>query len=97
MLTTDHGSIRVKNGLKVVGDRETNTNLRYKFGKNLAYDPKRVFDIIHPSNYGLPEPNISTRYIFALNRDFLFIQIIIIKLRPILRTVFNMEEFHWKR
>lgn len=70
VLTTDHGSIRVKNGLKVVGDRETNTNLRYKFGKNLAYDPKRVFDIIHPSNYGLPEPNISTRYIFALNRDF---------------------------
>ncbi|MDD4777336.1 MAG: bifunctional response regulator/alkaline phosphatase family protein [Fermentimonas sp.] len=70
VITTDHGSIRVKNGLKVIGDRETNTNLRYKLGKNLAYDPKRVFDIIHPGNYGLPEPNISTRYIFALNRDF---------------------------
>ena len=70
VITTDHGSIRVKNGLKVIGDRETNTNLRYKLGKNLAYDPKKVFDIIHPGNYGLPEPNISTRYIFALNRDF---------------------------
>lgn len=70
IITTDHGSIRVRNGLKVIGDRNTNSNLRYKLGKNLAYDPKKVFDIIHPGNYGLPEPNISTRYIFALNRDF---------------------------
>lgn len=70
IITTDHGSIRVKNGLKVIGDRDTNYNLRYKLGKNLAYDPKKVFDIIHPGNFGLPEPNISSRYIFALNRDF---------------------------
>lgn len=70
IITTDHGSIRVKNSLKVIGDRETNVNLRYKIGKNLAYDPKKVFDIIYPVNYGLPQPNITTRYIFALNRDF---------------------------
>lgn len=70
IITTDHGSIRVKNGLKVISDRDTNSNLRYKIGKNMAYNPKKVFDIIHPGNMGLPEPNISTRYIFALNRDF---------------------------
>lgn len=70
VLTTDHGSIRVKNGMKVVGDRETGVNLRYKLGKNLGYDPKGLFDILRPENVGLPAPNMSTRYIFALNDDF---------------------------
>lgn len=70
VFTTDHGTIRVKNPQKVVGDRETGVGLRYKHGKNLAYDPKKVFDIIRPENVGLPSPNISTRYVFALNDDF---------------------------
>jgi PglZ domain. len=70
VLTTDHGAIRVKNGVKVIGDKETNVNLRYKLGKNLAYEAKKVFDTIHPENFGLPSPNISTRYIFAVNSDF---------------------------
>lgn len=70
VLTTDHGSIRVKKGMKVVGDRETGVNLRYKLGKNLGYDPKVLFDIIRPENTGLPSPNMSTRYIFAVNDDF---------------------------
>lgn len=70
VLTTDHGSIRVKNGVKVVGDKETSVNLRYKLGKNLGYDPRRLFEVIHPENLGLPSPHMSTRYIFALNSDF---------------------------
>ena len=70
ILTSDHGSIRVKKGLKIKGDGGTNNNLRYKLGRSLAYDPKMVFDIINPENYGLPAPNISTRYIFAQNKDF---------------------------
>ncbi len=70
IVTSDHGSIRVKNGVKIVGDKGTNNNLRYKLGKSLGYDPKKVFEIIHPENYGLPSPNMSTRYIFAQNRDF---------------------------
>ncbi len=70
LLTTDHGTIRVKNALKVVGDKNTNTNLRYKLGKNLAYDSKKVYEIAHPDKIGLPSPNVSTRYIFALNDDF---------------------------
>jgi hypothetical protein len=70
VLTTDHGSIRVKNGVKVLGDRETAVNLRYKLGRNLGYDPKSLFDILRPENAGLPAPNMSTRYIFALNDDF---------------------------
>ena len=42
VLTTDHGTIKVNNPLKVVGDKNTNTNLRYKVGKNLNYNPKQV-------------------------------------------------------
>lgn len=70
VLTTDHGSIRVKNSVKVMGDRETAVSLRYKLGKNLGYDPKSVFDVLRPENVGLPAPNMSTRYIFALKDDF---------------------------
>lgn len=70
IVTTDHGSIRVKNPLKVVGDRNTNTNLRYKLGKNLKYNPKEVFEIKNPVKTGLPSPNLSTAYIFADSDKF---------------------------
>ena len=70
ILTTDHGTIRVSDPVKVVGDKNTNTNLRYKLGKSLSYNPKEVFEIKEPENVGLPAPNISTRYIFALQEDF---------------------------
>ena len=71
VLTTDHGTVRVEQPVKVVGDRNTNTNLRYKLGRNLAYDQKRVYEIRNPKRAGLPAPNISTAYIFALGHDFL--------------------------
>jgi len=70
VLTTDHGTIRVDNAIKVVGDKNTNTNLRYKLGKSLNYNPKQVYEIKRPELYGLPSPNVSTAYIFAANRDF---------------------------
>jgi len=69
-LTTDHGTIRVDNPVKVIGDRNTSVNLRYKQGKNLSYNPKQVFEIKQPEKAGLPSPNVSTSYIFALNNDF---------------------------
>ena len=70
VLTTDHGTVRVNNPIKVVGDRATNTNLRYKVGKNLSYNAKQVYEIKRPLEYGLPSPNVSSAYIFAMNRDF---------------------------
>lgn len=70
VLTTDHGTIRVDNALKVVGDKNTNTNLRYKVGKALDYNPKQVFEIKQPALYHLPSPNLSSSYIFAMNNDF---------------------------
>ena len=70
ILTTDHGTIRVNEPIKVVGDRNTNTNLRYKLGKSLSYNPKEVYEINNPVQFGLPVPNISTKYVFALNDKF---------------------------
>ncbi len=70
ILTTDHGSIRCGNPIKVIGDRNTNTNLRYKLGKNLSYNPKEVFEIREPLKAKLPAPNLSTAYIFAYGDSF---------------------------
>ncbi len=70
IFTTDHGTIQVNNPIKVIGDKATNTNLRYKIGKNLNYDYKKVFEINHPERVGLPSLNVSSKYIFAMNGDF---------------------------
>ncbi len=70
VLTTDHGTIKVNTPIKVVGDRNVNTNLRYKLGKTLGYNPKQVFEVTRPKDFGLPAPNVSTTYIFAYGRDF---------------------------
>ena len=70
VLTTDHGTIRVDNPIKVVGDRNTNTNLRYKVGKNLNYNPKQVYEMHNPARFGLPAPNLSSEFIYATNEDF---------------------------
>ena len=71
VVTTDHGTIRVDNPIKIIGDKNTNANLRYKLGKNLSYNAKQVYEILKPQRYGLPCPNVSTAYVFALNHDFL--------------------------
>lgn len=64
-ITTDHGTIRVNTPSKVVGDRETTTNLRYKLGRNLQYDRRDVLEIRDPAQAKLPRPNVSSAYIFA--------------------------------
>lgn len=71
VITTDHGSVRVQKPVKVIGDRNTSMNLRYKNGRNLDYNPREVFEITTPSKAGLPMTNISSRYIFACASDFL--------------------------
>lgn len=71
VLTTDHGSIRVTRPVKIIGDRNTNTNLRYKLGRNLSYNSKELFAIHEPTKAHLPSPNISTTYVFATGNSFL--------------------------
>lgn len=70
IISTDHGSVRVKNPVKIVGDKNTNTNLRYKQGKNLSYDKKEVFEIKNPAEGFLPRLHVSSAYAFAMNDDF---------------------------
>ncbi|MCG8329958.1 MAG: PglZ domain-containing protein [Chitinophagales bacterium] len=64
-ITTDHGTIRVNTPSRVVGDRETTTNLRYKVGKNLQYDRRDVLEVRDPKKALLPRPNVSSTFIFA--------------------------------
>ena len=70
LITTDHGSIRVSAPTKVVGDRNVNTNLRYKLGRNLSYNPREVYEVKKPAALQLPQPNLSTAYIFATGNRF---------------------------
>ncbi len=70
MITTDHGSIRVHEPVKIVGDKNVNTNLRYKFGKSLNYNPKEVFEMRDPESYFLPKLNVSTRWVFVSGSNF---------------------------
>src|SRR5688500_14738418 len=68
---TDHGSVRVKTPYKVVGDKQTTTNLRYKHGRNLNYEQREVLAFRDPKEIGLPVPNINSSYIFAREDTFL--------------------------
>ena len=70
IITTDHGSIRVDQPTKVVGDRNVNTNLRYKLGRNLSYNAKEVIELRQPKLWQLPAPNLSTAYVFATGARF---------------------------
>jgi hypothetical protein len=65
VITTDHGTIKVDEPSKIVGDRNTTTNLRYKQGKNLNYQSKDVFEIRNPDEVYLPKINLSSSYVFA--------------------------------
>lgn len=70
IITTDHGTIRVKEASKIIGDRNTNTNLRYKQGKNLAYEKKDVLEIRNPSDVFLPKVNVSQSFVFIKHDKF---------------------------
>ncbi|MFH0881581.1 MAG: response regulator [bacterium] len=70
VLTTDHGSIRVKNPVRVIGDREASTNLRYKLGRNLKVDSKAAIKIKNPESWGIPSPTINTDLVIARENNF---------------------------
>jgi CheY-like chemotaxis protein len=72
LLTTDHGSKRVYKPSRIIGDRNTTTNLRYKTGKNLNFQAKEVFVVTRPEAAGLPRQHVSSAYVFA-KEDFFFV------------------------
>ena len=71
IITTDHGTINVKNPSKVIGDKNTSLNLRYKTGKSLTYNSKDVIAVKNPKDFHLPSINMSSSYIFAKSNYFL--------------------------
>ena len=71
ILATDHGTVKVKNPCKVIGDKQTTANLRYKHGRNLNYEPKDVLAFKDPKIAGLPVPNVNSSFIFAKEDNFL--------------------------
>ncbi|MEZ2414206.1 response regulator [Muriicola sp. E247] len=70
IITTDHGTINVKQPSKVIGDRETSLNLRYKTGRSLSYDARDVLEAKDPSRINLPSITMSSSFIFAKNDLF---------------------------
>ncbi|MCS6820140.1 MAG: PglZ domain-containing protein [Chitinophagales bacterium] len=74
VITTDHGSVRVKDPSKCIGDRQTTTNIRYKTGKNLAYEEKDVYAVRNPEEILLPKSNLTSSYIFAKENHYLVYQ-----------------------
>lgn len=70
IITTDHGSVYVKDPVKILGDKAVNTNLRYKYGRSLKYNAKEVFEVREPEDVFLPRINVSTSYVFARANDF---------------------------
>lgn len=70
VLTTDHGTTRVKNAVQIIADKNTNTNIRYKVGKALNCSAKSVFMLEQPKRVGLPSPNVSSSYAFCTGSDF---------------------------
>lgn len=70
VITTDHGSVRIDNAVKVKGDRDVSVNLRYKQGRLLDYNPKQVFEVKDAHKIFMPKLHVTSPYIFAHNNDF---------------------------
>ncbi|HLO82239.1 MAG TPA: response regulator [Chitinophagaceae bacterium] len=71
ILSTDHGSVRVNTPYKVIGDKQTTSNLRYKHGRNLNYEQRDVFAVREPKEAGLPSPTVNSSFIFAKEDGYL--------------------------
>lgn len=70
IITTDHGTVRVNNPVKIIGQKSTNTNLRYKVGKNLTYNEKDVFEVRDPQDAFLPKTSFGSSFVFTMEDDF---------------------------
>jgi hypothetical protein len=70
MVTTDHGTVKVSNPVKIVGERSTNSNLRYKVGRGLTYNEKEVFKVHDPKAVFLPAGKFASEFVFAKQDDY---------------------------
>ena len=72
VLTTDHGSVLGRRAALVYGNRDTSTNLRYKFGVNLNCDAKQAVIVRHPRDFMLPDDGVNKNYVLA-REDYYFV------------------------
>ncbi|MFM7727872.1 MAG: PglZ domain-containing protein, partial [Flavobacteriales bacterium] len=97
IITTDHGTIRVKEPIKLVGDRTVNTNLRYKQGRNMNYDKKQVFEVKNPADAMLPRQHLSQAFVFARKDDFFAYPNNYNHYVSFYRNTLQHVEFPWKK
>jgi len=98
VISTDHGSVRVSEPIKVIGDKKTTSNLRYKTGKNLSYNKKEAFEISKPELGFLPKQHLSSNFIFAREDNYFVYRKQSKPFSQIITTIpFNTVEFHWKK
>jgi len=71
IITTDHGTINVETPSKIIGDRDSSSNIRYKTGRRLKSDDKNIYMENHPDKIGLPSINLSSSYVFAKSNQYL--------------------------
>jgi hypothetical protein len=76
---------------KVIGDKQTTSNLRYKHGRNLNYEAKEVFAVRDPKEAGLPSPTVNSSFIFAKEDGYLCYRIITTITSIIIETHFSTE------
>jgi len=72
IITSDHGSIRVMRGSTVHADKETSTNIRYKYGRGIRGEDKQMIEFKDPKKAGLPVQGINTNYLIA-REDYYFV------------------------
>ena len=70
IITTDHGTVKVSQPVKIVGERSTNSNLRYKVGRGLSYNEKEVFRVADPSKAHLPSGKFAAEFVFSKEDDY---------------------------
>ena len=70
IITTDHGTVKVNNPVKIVGEKNLNSNMRYKVGRNLSYNEKEVFSVRKPEDAHLPKTTMSSEFVFADQHDY---------------------------
>lgn len=72
VVTTDHGLVQVKRSSEVLGNRDTSTSIRYKFGDNLGCNEREALHIKRPEEYKLPGDGLIKHYIIA-KENFYFV------------------------
>ncbi len=71
ILTTDHGSMLCRRSMQIRGNKDTSSNVRYKFGDNLGVDDDSVMLMKNPMDYRLPTQSTIENYAVTSENHYL--------------------------